>query len=217
MGKQKVGFKVDRAACYLEKHRRERIADRMGGGASMPKADASTPARSIRLRELKFDAEERTKFLAGFHKRKNERRATAQVTQRHKVQRANAKERREQRERARENYNKAVRVPILSDYTFQFPQPAPRDVAKGDEVSVHSLGQGRQVAVHVESMEDTAVSKRMRAGRIDISDLPDDLARLVSRRVRETRGPSQSRHHMDLLREMNKFHRIRKNSRRKRR
>lgn len=265
--KEKTGFKVDRSARYMEKHRKEQeLLTGKKSAANKKKADATkAPAR---LRELKFDPKDRENYLLSLHKKKNERRVTAMIESRRRVSNENKRFRREAREEARKQYNSYAKVPILPNYTFKLPDPLAEDAAADDEQvedddedeviddddgsmlpgDVAAVFEGQRVAANVTGMslytsETGAVTvdvqplfgrrgvsvdgsnakqgtlssgaKNRFVGGLDFSDLPSDVAGKLKQLMDEHKGPARTKPRVNLVREMQKYHKIRKHSRKK--
>jgi hypothetical protein len=127
--KEKKGFKEDRRARFIDKHRKETEA--LMGKKVFKRDDKANAGK--RVKELKFDDESRKEFLLTMHKKKNERRVNAMVLSRRKKAKENTKFRQQEREAARLQYNSYAKVPILPDYTFKLTQAA--EVAGDDDGS----------------------------------------------------------------------------------
>ncbi len=126
--KKKFGFKVDRAKHYNETVRKaggkNASASAIAAAAALKKknsAAAEEASKTSRVKSITFDENARREYLLGMHKRKNERRVDAVIQRRRKHRTDQSKLRRELREEARQQYNSAARVPILPDYSFEFP------------------------------------------------------------------------------------------------
>jgi hypothetical protein len=197
--KEKFGFKEDRAARYLEKHRKEKEALT---GKKLPAKDKNATAGK-KLKELKFDAEGRKEYLLSLHKKKNERRVTAMVEAKRRIARENNKFRQQTREEARLQYNSYARVPILPNYTFKMPQfdedgePIEEDPDADDDKSKKKKKNGKKAANEENEDEDDD-------GEIDddadfdgpdqviddAADLQDEVAQVF---VGQTKGDSRKK------------------------
>eukprot|EP00331_Platyophrya_macrostoma_P000717 CAMPEP_0176408212 /NCGR_PEP_ID=MMETSP0127-20121128/1827_1 /TAXON_ID=938130 /ORGANISM="Platyophrya macrostoma, Strain WH" /LENGTH=249 /DNA_ID=CAMNT_0017787475 /DNA_START=102 /DNA_END=851 /DNA_ORIENTATION=+ len=216
----KKGFKVDRYERYQE-HRKQQQ------GLGTTKASKKEKPGSVK--EVRFDATDRKEFLTGFHKRKNERRATAFLDMKHKQKVENSKFRREQREEARKAYNAYAKVPILPDYSYHLPSAASAAGAgEDDEDSFHGeenddgiddsffradneLGDyGDGVSVTVQPL------RRASHGALptnDFSDLPKAVADELKRLKQQTKGPAKTKAKKNTLKTLEKIRKIQKHSR----
>ena len=122
--KEKRGFKEDRAARWLEKHKKEK---ELLSGKKVTLKKKQDTAKPQAIKELKFDENARKDFLLTLHKKKNERRVSAIVESRRKRNRENKQFRAKEREDARKQYNEYAKVPILPNYTFKIPNPLEDD------------------------------------------------------------------------------------------
>lgn len=142
--KIKKGFKVDRRENYLRM-----LTKKTTGKDVKPKAK---PARE---KKIVFDDSARRDYLLTLHKKKNERRVLAFVDVKKKMQRANAKTRKEQREEARKAYNNFAKVPILPDYSYQIPRYEQEEEGSNSDAEVEE-----------EEEEETNAQRRRRAKRL---------------------------------------------------
>lgn len=111
--KERKGFKEDRRDNYLKRLK--------GGKSADKKAKPEKEKKIVRVKEVKFDDAGRKDYLLTLHKKKNERRVKALVDHRRRAERDSARLRRDQREKARLQYNAFARVPILPDYSYDMP------------------------------------------------------------------------------------------------
>lgn len=119
------GFKQDRYEAYQSRFHKGDYK------TSQAKKEAANAARN--KERIVFDDAERMTFLTTMHKKKNERRVAAFLDSKKKIARENTRFRREQREAARQAYNKFAQVPILPNYKFKIPEVNPEDLIEGDE------------------------------------------------------------------------------------
>lgn len=123
--KKKMGFKEDRSKHYWETIKKgKKGADNRNAPGSKSQAgkkkEDPNKAPGGRAKSIVFDEKERSEYLLGMHKRKNERRVDAVIQRRKKHRKDQSKLRRELLEEARQHYNAAAKVPILPDYSFNF-------------------------------------------------------------------------------------------------
>eukprot|EP00672_Neobodo_designis_P026122 CAMPEP_0174830160 /NCGR_PEP_ID=MMETSP1114-20130205/2372_1 /TAXON_ID=312471 /ORGANISM="Neobodo designis, Strain CCAP 1951/1" /LENGTH=285 /DNA_ID=CAMNT_0016063947 /DNA_START=41 /DNA_END=898 /DNA_ORIENTATION=- len=269
--KEKRGFKEDRAARWLEKHRKEK---ELLSGKKLPKKPTKGDAKPAPIKELKFDDDARKEFLLTLHKKKNERRVNAIVESRRKRNRENKQFRAKEREEARKQYNDYAKVPILPNYTFKMPDPlaeeddengpvnsdgdddvepveagasmrddvaavfanqATRDRTKQlSGLSLHTSDGDGAVTVEVTPLFGGGAAssaggagkkhaggtlksgaKNRFVGGLDFSDLPEEVAQKLEEKMKAQRGPSKMKARVNMVREMQKFHKIQKHSRKK--
>lgn len=207
--KTKKGFKSDRYDRY-QLHRKKQQGFN-------PKAKKETHAP---VKEVRFDASDRKEFLLGFHKRKNERRATAFTDAKKKIKTENAKFRREQREEARRAYNAYAKVPILPDYSYQLPHQQLKEADDGSDPEEDeqlgsdfyshedSFGDVEGVSVKVEPL-------RRPTGTISnqFADLPQAVAETLKKLKSATKGPARTKSKKNTLKTLEKIRKIRKHCR----
>lgn len=110
----KKGFKCDRRENY------ERMITKKTTGKDVRKRET----KPVRVKSVTFDSNALRDYVLTLHKKKNERRVMAFVDAKRKMKRDHSKTRQQQREEARRAYNNYARIPILPNYTFNFPSTA---------------------------------------------------------------------------------------------
>lgn len=215
----KKGFKVDRYQRYQENRKRQQ-------GIATKDSKKEKPGS---VKEVRFDASDRKEFLTGFHKRKNERRATAFMDVKHKQKVENSKFRREQREEARRAYNAYAKVPILPDYSYRLPSAAEADAphadgddAEGSDSGDDTMGDSffradNELGDYGDGVSVTVQPLR-RASQValptnDFSDLPKAVADELKRLKQQTKGPAKTKAKKCTLKVLEKIRKIQKHSR----
>lgn len=210
--KEKKGFKVDRYENFKAKKMGKQSNDKKKGD------------QQVKVKSVTFDAAHREEFLTTMHKKKNERRVQAMRDVKKKVKRENAKLKRELREDARRTFNQVSKVPILPDYSFQFPKQAISQVTEEQLGTTYHGGNSYDDAVSVQvrplfekpaAVPTPTKSERRNKkhkGGMDFSDLPPSVAKALEDLNAAQRGPAQMKPKANMLREMQKFHKIRQHS-----
>eukprot|EP00760_Papus_ankaliazontas_P034438 PhM_4_TR7195/c0_g1_i1/m.86587 len=195
---KRKGFREDRSSRFMDA--------RTGRG----KNKKSTPTT---VKAITFDPNARKEYILNMHKRKNERRATAQFQARqshHKKTRAN---RAELREKARQQYNATMQVPIRPDFTLPLPTAggdpdgSDDDADKSKDEGNKSYG-GGSVVVTTESLNLSG----------DTEDMSPLVAQAVARALQERkaahkRGEAQTKAQLNIQKELLRLRKVRTHSR----